>query len=103
MTANKIYYPSYVGGSIKGVQMRIQNTTLSDITCSSENGVYYTFDGRNYQILDLAGVTIPAGATIVHAEDKVQILTPTHDIKIMVDTAGLDGCIADVEITWEVA
>lgn len=103
MTANKIYYPSYVGGAIKGVQMRIQNTTASNITCSSENGVYYTFDGRDYQILDLAGITIPAGSTIVHAVDKVQALIPNHDIKIMVHTGGLAGCVANVDIEWEVA
>ena len=103
MTANKIYYPSFVGGSIKGVQIRIQNTTGSDISCASTNGVYYTFDGRDYQILDLAGISIPANSTIVHAQDKVQTLIPNHDVKIMVNTAGLDGCVADVEITWEVA
>ena len=103
MTANKIYYPSYVGGKIVGVQVRLQNTTASSVTCSSENGVYYTFDGREYQILSLSGVTILAGATSVVAHDKVQALIPTHDVKIMVNTAGLDGCVADVEITWEVA
>jgi len=103
LTANKVYYHAFVGGSIKGVQMRIQNISDTDITCSSTNGVYYTFDGRDYQILDLGGVTIPAGTTIVHAEDKVQALIPNHDIKIMVDTAGLVGCLAMVDVTWEVA
>jgi len=103
MTANKIYYPSYYGGKIVGVQLVVQNTTGSDISCSSENGVYYTFDGRDYQILSLRGVTVPAGETVIITEDKVQALTPTHDIKIMVDTAGLADCIANCQVTWEVA
>lgn len=102
MTANKVYVPAFIGGKIQGVQMTIQNANGSDVTCSSTNGVYYAFDGRDYQILSLENVTIPAGGTIVKAEDKVQSLIPTTDIKIMVDTAGMVDCIVTVQITWGV-
>lgn len=103
MTANKIYYPSFIGGQIVGVQMDIQNTTGSDITALSENGVYYIFDGREYQILSLRDLELPAGIITIKTEDKVQAFTPNSDIKIMIDTAGLDGCVINVKITWGVA
>ncbi len=103
MTANKVYYPAFIGGKIIGVQMTLQNTTGSSITCDPSNGIYYTFDGRDYQILSLDGVTIGAGITQVKADDKPLPLIPTSDIKIMVDTAGLDGVVVNVQITWEVA
>lgn len=103
MTANKVYLPAYIGGKILGVQMTIQNASLSDVTCSATNGIYYTFDGRDYQLLSLNGITIESGITKVIHEDKVQALIPNSDIKIMIETAGLVGCIVDVSITWEVA
>ena len=103
MTANKVYYPAFIGGAILGVQMDIQNTTGADISAASTNGVYYAFDGRDYQILTLRDLTLPAGLTTIKTEDKVQALTPTSDVKIMVDTAGLDGCVVSVKITWGVA
>lgn len=103
MTANKVYYPAFIGGKIAGVQLILQNTSASDVSCSGSNGVYYTFDGRDYQILSLKDVTVVAGSTVVIAEDKVQYLTPTSDVKIMVDTAGLVGCVVSCEVTWEVA
>ena len=97
MTANKIYYPSFIGGKIVGVQMTLQNTTGSSIICLPENGIYYAFDGRDYQLLSLDGVTIGAGITQIKTDDK------PLPFKIMVDTAGLSGVIANVQITWEVA
>lgn len=103
MTANKIYYPAFIGGKIIGAQMTLQNTTGSSISCSSTNGIYYTFDGRDYQILSLGGVTLGAGTTVIHTDDKPLPLLPNADIKIMVDTAGLAGVVATVQIEWEVA
>jgi len=103
MTANKIYYPAFIGGEILGVQMDIQNTTGSDISAASVNGVYYCFDGRDYQLLSLKDITLPAGLTTLTTDDKPLPLIPTTDVKIMVDTAGLDGCIVSVKITWGVA
>ena len=83
--------------------MTLQNLTGSSITAMSSNGVYYTFDGRDYQILSLDGVSIGSGLTVVKTDDKPLPLIPDADIKIMVDTAGLDGVVANVQITWEVA
>lgn len=102
MTANKVYYPSLIGGKILGCQLTIQNTSLSTVTAMSINGVYYTFDGRDYQILSLDGVSIASGETKIITADKVQALTPTSDIKIMIDTGGLVGCIVTCQITWGV-
>lgn len=102
MTANKVYYPAYIGGKILGAQLTIQNTTGSDITASSTNGIYYTFEGKDYQLLDLGGVTIPAGGTVVLNEEFREYLIPTADIKIMVDSAGLAGCVLHPSILWGV-
>ena len=102
MTANKVYYPAYIGGKILGVQLAIQNTTGSDITASSTNGVYYTFEGKDYQLLSLNGVTIPAGETIVINEEFREYLIPNADIKIMVDSSGLAGCVLNGQILWGV-
>ena len=102
MTANKVYYPGYIGGRILGVQLTIQNTTGSDITASSTNGVYYTFEGKDYQLLSLDGLTIPAGGTKIVNEEFREYLIPTSDIKIMIDSAGLAGCVLNSEILWGV-
>ena len=102
MTANKVYFPGYLGGRILGVQLTIQNTTGSDITAKSTNGVYYTFEGKDYQLLSLDNVTIGAGLIKVINEEFREYLTPDADIKIMVDSAGLAGCILNCEILWGV-
>lgn len=102
MTANKVYYPAYIGGRILGVQLTIQNTTGSDITAASTNGVYYTFEGKDYQLLSLAGVTIPAGVTIIINEEFREYLIPNADIKIMIDSGGLADCILKGQILWGV-
>ena len=102
MTANKVYYPGYIGGKILGVQLTIQNTTGSSITASSTNGVYYTFEGKDYQLLSLGGVSIGAGATVVTNEEFREYLIPNADIKIMIDSAGLAGCVLNCEILWGV-
>lgn len=102
MTANKVYCPAYIGGRILGAQLTIQNTTGSDITAASTNGIYYTFEGKDYQLLSLAGVTIPAGQTIVINEEFHEYLKPNADIKIMVDSAGLAGCVLHPAVLWGV-
>jgi len=100
MTANKVYYPAYNGGKILGAQLEIQNTTGSDITANATNGIYYTFEGEDYQLVSLAGVTIPAGKTIVVNEEFREYLIPNPDIKIMIDSAGLAGCVLHPSILW---
>ena len=102
MTANKVYYPGYIGGRILGVQLTIQNTTASDITAESTNGVYYTFEGKDYQLLSLGSVTVEAGKTVVINEEFREYLIPNADIKIMIDSAGLAGCVLNCEILWGV-
>lgn len=102
MTANKVYYPSLIGGKISGVQLAVQNTTGSSITAKSTNGIYYTFDGRDYQLLNLDSVSIPANETVIVTKEILNQPIPTSDIKIMIDTAGLAGCVVKVSIAWEV-
>jgi len=102
LTANKVYFPAFIGGKILGVQLQIQNTTAADITASSTNGVYYTFEGRDYQLLSLDGITIPAGETKVINEEFREYLIPNADIKIMIDSAGLAGCVLKGQILWGV-
>lgn len=102
MSANKIYYPAFIGGRILGVQLEIQNTTAADITASSTNGIYYTFEGRDYQLLSLDGVTIPAGETKIINEEFREYMKPNADIKIMVDSSGLAGCVLVAQVLWGV-
>ena len=102
MTANKVYYPAFIGGKILGAQLTIQNKGNSDITAASTNGIYYTFEGRDYQLLSLAGVTIPAGETITINEEFREYLKPNADIKIMVDSGGLVDCVLYPSILWGV-
>lgn len=102
MTANKVYYPSFIGGRILGAQLTIQNTTGSDITASSTNGIYYTFEGKDYQLLSLANLTIPAGKTVVINEEFREYMRPNADIKIMVDSSGLAGCVLMAQVLWGV-
>lgn len=102
MTANKVYYPAYIGGKILGAQLTIQNTTGSDITASSTNGIYYTFEGKDYQLLSLGNVTIPAGETVILNEEFREYLIPNADIKVMIDSGGLSGCVLKGQILWGV-
>ena len=102
MTANRYYLPAFVGGKIKAVSISIQNTTGSDVTLLDRNGVYYTFEGNDFQLLTCRGQTAAAGETIQWTEQLYDAPVPTTDIKIMVDTAGMAGCIVNVQILWEV-
>lgn len=102
MTANKVYVPAFIGGKIKAVQISIQNTTGSDITTSYQNGIYYSFQGHDFQLLSCAGATIPANTTIQLIEQLYDAPVPSSDIKLMVETAGLAGCVINAEVLWEV-
>ena len=55
MTANKFYTPAFIGGKIKAVQISIQNTTGSDISPSYQNGIYYSYQGDDFQLLSCGG------------------------------------------------
>lgn len=102
MTANKFYTPAFIGGRITAVQMVINNPTESEITASDLNGVYYSYQGHDMQLLSATGRTISAGDTIVITEQLYNVAVPTSDIKLMVDTAGLVGCVVNVQIFWSV-
>ena len=102
MTANKYYTPAFIGGKIKAVQLSIQNTTGSDITPSYQNGIYYSYQGHDFQLLSCGGSTVPAGETIQLIEQLYDAPVPTSDIKLMVDTGGLSGCVINAQVLWDV-
>ena len=102
MTANKFYTPAFIGGKIKAVSIQIQNTTGSDISLLDQNGVYYCFQGSDFQILTCRGQTAHAGEVIQWTEQLYDAPIPNADIKLMVDTAGMNGCIINVQVLWEV-
>lgn len=100
MTANECYFPAQVGGTIRGVQARLQNTTGSSITPAARNGVYYVYQGNAFKLLDFD--TIGANSSINLSKELFDRFVPNNDIKIMIDTAGLAGVIVDVSIVWDV-
>lgn len=102
MTANEFYTTAFVGGKIRGVQIRAENTTGSSITAKSRNGVYYVYQGIKFQLLSLDGVTIAANDQYIKAVELYQEAIPSTDIKLMVDTAGLKGVTVTAAIMWEV-
>ena len=102
MTANKVYFPSIIGGRILGVQLTMQNKSASTVNATSTNGLYYTFDGRDYQLLSLDSVSISAGETKIVSKEFRDYLIPTSDIKIMIDTAGMVDCVVTCQIIWGV-
>lgn len=102
MTANEFYTSAYVGGKIRGVQIRAENATGSSISASSRNGVYYVYQGTKFQLLSLDGVTIPANDVKIIAKELHDAAIPSTDIKLMIDTAGLKGVTVTAAIMWEV-
>ena len=102
MTANKFYTPSFMGGRIQAVQLTVQNTALSDKTASYRNGIYYCYQGNDFELLSLENNVIPAGETITIMAQLYNVAVPSSDIVLMVDTAGLDGCIVTAQIFWGV-
>lgn len=102
MTANKFYTPAFIGGKIQAVQLTVQNTTASDITASFRNGIYYCYQGHDFELLSLENTTIPAGETITAMAQLYNVAVPSSDIVIMVDTAGLAGCVISASIFWGV-
>jgi hypothetical protein len=102
MTANKFYTPAFVGGRIQAVQLTIQNTTASDITASYRNGIYYCYQGHDFELLSMENKTIPAGQSISIMAQLYNVAVPTSDIILMVDTAGLAGCVINALVFWGV-
>lgn len=102
MTANKFYTPSFMGGRIQAVQLNVQNTTESDITASYRNGIYYCYQGNDFELLSLGDVTIPAGETVSIMAQLYNVAVPSSDIVLMVDTGGLSGCVINALVFWGV-
>lgn len=103
MSANEHYVPAYVGGIIRGVQISLENTTAADITAAARNGVYYVYQGHKFQLLGCDSVTIPANGQKIVTVELREYAVPNTDVQLMVDTAGLAGVTATVQILWGVA
>lgn len=103
MTANEFYQPAYVGGVINAVQISVTNNSNSTVTGSSRNGVYYVYQGMKFKLMDIDGLQISAGTTeTVSKELQTLCAIPSTDIKLMVDTGGLNNCVVNVQIMWGV-
>ncbi len=102
MTANKFYTPAFIGGKIQAVQLTVQNTTASDITADYRNGVYYCYQGHDFELLSLENKVIPAGETITAMAQLYNVAVPSSDIILMVNTAGLAGCVISALVFWGV-
>lgn len=102
MSANKTYLPAYIGGKIQGVQLTIQNNSGDDVATDYRNGIYYAYQGNDFQLLSAGVSTIEAGHTAILTEQLFNTAVPSSDIKLMIDTAGLVGCTITALIFWGV-
>lgn len=102
MTANKFYTPAFVGGRIQAVQLTIQNTTDADITADYQNGIYYCYQGNDFILLSAENRTISAGGSVTIMAQLYNVAVPTSDIVLMVNTAGLAGCVISALVFWGV-
>lgn len=102
MSANKFYTPAFIGGKIQAVQLTIQNTTDADITADYQNGIYYCYQGNDFELLSAEKTVIPAGETITLMAQLYNVAVPSSDIVLMVNTAGLSGCVVVAQIFWGV-
>ena len=102
MTANKFYTPAFIGGKIQAVQLTVQNTTADDITADYQNGIYYCYQGNDFELLSLENNVIPAGATFSVTAQLYNVAVPSSDIMLMVNTAGLSGCVVSAQVFWGV-
>ena len=102
MTANKYYTPAFIGGKIQAVQLTVQNASQSDITADYQNGIYYCYQGNDFELLSLENRSIPSGETVSIMAQLYNVAVPSSDIILMVNTAGLEGCIITAQIFWGV-
>lgn len=100
MTANKFYTPAFIGGKIQAVQLTVQNTTGSDITADYQNGIYYCYQGHDFILLSMENKVIPAGQTVMIMAQLYNVAVPSSDIILMVNTAGLAGCVISAQVFW---
>ena len=102
MTANKFYTPAFVGGRIQAVQVTVQNTTGSDITADYQNGIYYCYQGNDFILLSMENRVIPAGETVTIMAQLYNVAVPSSDVILMVNSAGLAGCVISALVFWGV-
>ena len=102
MTANKFDTPAFVGGRIQAVQVTVQNTTESDITADYQNGIYYCYQGNDFILLSMENRSIPAGETVTIMAQLYNVAVPSSDVVLMVNTAGLAGCVINALVFWGV-
>lgn len=102
MSANKHYTPAFIGGKIQAVQITVQNKTDSDITADYQNGIYYCYQGNDFLLLSMENRSIPAGQTVTIMAQLYNVAVPTSDIVLMVNTAGLAGCVISALVFWGV-
>ena len=100
MTANKFYTPAFIGGKIQAVQLTVQNPTKSDITADYQNGIYYCYQGHDFELLSMENKVIPAGETVSIMAQLYNVAVPSSDIILMVNTAGLADCIISAQVFW---
>lgn len=102
MSANEFYAPAFVGGTIRGVQIILENTTANNVTAAARNGIYYVYQGNKFQLLGCDSVVIPAGGQKIVTVELRDYTIPNTDVKLMVDTAGLAGVTVTVQVLWSV-
>lgn len=102
MSANEHYVPAFYGGTIRGVQISLENTTAKDVTAAARNGVYYVYQGDKFQLLGCDGITVPANGQKIVTVELRDYTIPSTDVKLMVDTAGLAGVTATIQVLWSV-
>lgn len=101
MTANECYFPAQVGGTIRGVQATLTNPTGTTITPGARNGVYYVYQGHKFKMLDFPAIS--AGESVNVSKELYDKFVPNADVKILIDTGGLNGLVVDASIVWDVA
>lgn len=99
MTANECYFPAQVGGVIRGVQAVLTNTTGTTITPGARNGIFYVYQGKKFQLL--AFTAVAAGESVNLSKELYRYFIPDTDVKILIDTGGLNGLVVDSAIVWE--
>ena len=102
MSANKHYVPAYVGGSVIGVSLTVQNLSNSDVTLTPYQGLFYVYQGREYPLIVGENNVIKAGLTYNTSREIDPQLVPSSDIKLMISTGDLIDCVINCNIMWGV-
>lgn len=102
MSANKHYVPAYIGGSIVGVSLTVQNPSNTDVSLTPYQGLYYVYQGQEYPLIVGNNDVIKAGLTYNTSREIDPSLIPSSDIKLMISTGDLVDCVINCNIMWSV-